>query len=408
MASGAPRRLSKPKVHLSFALSITHYFTSAGADAGFAALIGLAILVLLYFAHARETSSLRDQLEAAMQRIEQLERRLGGGGASSVAAKQPTTAEASSTAPVAAAPMAASGSAPGPADAPAQPTGAPSLLTPPPVVPRPLSAPPVAARPLSAPPVVAPAGVGAPPLSDATRVVPLARPAGEREDSAPVPSESAAPAGDGLGRTSSPMAGTTPSPVTAAAGGNGFARASATSGAQGGSRSLLEGGLPTRGKVPRWVIAVLGLVLVAVIAVVLVLVLRPGSSHHNTANVVHRHHAVAIAAAPSGVTPSLVTVAVVNATNINELAHHVSTHLTALHFQPGTLATATNQSHATTTVGYLPGHRDDAMAVAHALKLPASAVRPVTQSNEGLVCPNPSDCTADVIVVAGPNLAPKR
>jgi hypothetical protein len=205
------------------------------------------------------------------------------------------------------------------------------------------------------------------------------------------------------------MAGTTPSPVTAAAGGNGFAGASATGGAQGGSRSLLEHGLPSHGKIPRWVVAVLGVILVAVIAVVLVLVLHPGSSHHNTAKVAHHHHAVAIAAAPSGVTPSLVTVAVVNATNINELAHHVSTHLTALHFQPGTLATATNPSHTkTTVVGYLPGHRNDALAVAHALKLPASAVRPVTQSSEGLVCPSPSDCAADVIVVAGANLAPKR
>ncbi|HEY3945097.1 MAG TPA: LytR C-terminal domain-containing protein [Solirubrobacteraceae bacterium] len=395
-------------MHLSFALSITHFFTSAGADAGFAALIGLAILVLLYFAHARETSTLRDQLEAATRRIEQLEHRAGGGAAPSIGAKQPLAADASSTAPVAAPPTAATGSSPAPAGAPAQPAAAPSPPTAPPVAPRPLSAPPVAARPLSAPPVVAPAGVGAPPLSDATRVVPLAEPAGGPEDPEPVPGEHAALAGDGLGATSSPMAGTTPSPVTAA-GGNGFAGASATDGARGGSRSLLEHGLPGQGKIPRWVVAVLGVVLVAVIAVVLVLVLHPGSSQHNTAKVVHHHHAVAIAAAPSGVTPSLVTVAVVNATNINELAHHVSTHLTALHFQPGTLATATNPSHTkTTVVGYLPGHRNDALAVAHALKLPATAVRPVTQSSEGLVCPSPSDCAADVIVVAGANLAPKR
>ncbi|HZO77196.1 MAG TPA: LytR C-terminal domain-containing protein [Solirubrobacteraceae bacterium] len=390
---------------LSFALSITHFFTSAGADAGFAALIGLAILVLLYFAHARETSTLRDQLEAATRRIEQLERRLGGGAAPSIGAKQPAAAQASSTPLLTTSPAATTGSQPAPAGASAQATGAPSMPAPPPVTPRPLSAPPVAARPLSAPPVVAPAGVGAPPLSDATRVVPLAQPAGDREDPEPVPGEHGVAAGDGVGATSPPLPGVTPSPVTAAAGGNGFAGASAT---KGGSRSLLEHGLPTQGKVPRWVIAVLGVVLVAVIAVVLVLILHPGSSHHNTAKVVHHDHAAPIAAAPAGVTPSLVTVAVVNATNVNELAHHVSTRLTALHFQPGTLATATNQSHANTTVGYLPGHRDDALAVAHALKLPASAVRPVAQSSEGLVCPNPSDCTADVIVVAGPNLAPKR
>jgi hypothetical protein len=204
------------------------------------------------------------------------------------------------------------------------------------------------------------------------------------------------------------MTGTTPSPVTAAAGGNGFAAAKASGGAPGTSRSLLEHGLPGSTKFPGWVIAAVAVVLVAVIAVLLVLILRPGNSPHRSSAAVHHHHAVAIAAAPAGVSPTLVTVAVVNATGINELAHHVSTRLTALHFQPGTLATATGQSLIKTTVGYLPGHRNDGLAVAHALKLPASAVRPVTQTTEGLVCPNPSDCTADVIVSAGSNLAPKR
>jgi hypothetical protein len=210
------------------------------------------------------------------------------------------------------------------------------------------------------------------------------------------------------GTTPSPMTGTTPSPVTAAAGGNGFSAVPAPGGATGAPRSLLEHGLPGERKVPRWIIPVLAVVLVAAIAVLLVLVLRPGTSPPKTVAVKHHHHGVAIAPAPPGVTPSLVTVSVVNATNINQLAHHVSARLTALHFQPGTLATAINESRAKTTVGYLPGHRNDGLAVAHALKLPANAVRPVSQSSEGLVCPNPSDCPADVIVVAGSNLAPKR
>ena len=106
--------------------------------------------------------------------------------------------------------------------------------------------------------------------------------------------------------------------------------------------------------------------------------------------------------------PSSVTVAVVNGTNINQLAHHVADHLTTQSFKEGTLATATNQSPATTRVDYLPGERNDALAVAHALKLPASVVRPATPSSEGPVCPAASTCTDDVIVVAGSNLAPKR
>ncbi|MGN6168642.1 MAG: LytR C-terminal domain-containing protein, partial [Solirubrobacteraceae bacterium] len=314
--------------------------------------------------------------------------------APAVATGSGTASAGASTAPAAAAAAASAGAS-------AAPVGAQS----PPVAPPPLSAPPLSVRRLSAPPVVAPAGVGAPPLSDATRVVPLAEPGEDREEPASVLGEREALAGDGMGTTSPQIAGTTPSPVTAAAGGNGF---SATAGAPGAPRPLLEDGLPTHTRVPRWVIAVVAVVLAAVIAGVLVLALRPGSSPQKTNAGVHHHHAVAVAAAPPGVTPSVVTVAVVNATNINQLAHHVSTHLTAAHFQPGTLATATNQPHAKTMVGYLLGHRNDALAVAHTLKLPASAVRPVPQSSEALVCPNPSDCTADVIVVAGSDLAPKR
>jgi LytR cell envelope-related transcriptional attenuator len=148
------------------------------------------------------------------------------------------------------------------------------------------------------------------------------------------------------------------------------------------------------------------LVLAAVIAVVLVLVL-PGASSPDKTAVVHRHHAD-IAPAPAGVVPSSVTVAVVNGTAINQLAHHVADRLTGKNFKEGTLATGVNQSLATTTVGYLPGERNDALAVAHALRLPTSAVRPAAPSSERLVCPDASSCTADVVVVAGSDLAPKH
>jgi len=385
-------------VHLSFALSITHFFSSVGGDAGFAALVGLAILVLLYFAHARETSTLRDQLEAAMQRLEELERRLVGGAAPSTGARQPASTMAKSTAPVAAPPAAASrsGSPPAPAGASPGPAGGQPSSVPPPV----------SVRPLSAPPAVPPAGMGAPPLSDATRAVPSAPdPANLPDDPPSVPRGRTALAGDGRDKAPSPAPGTTPSPVTAAAGGNGFPAAPATGGARA-PKSLLEHGLPGRGRVPGWVIPVAAVVLVAVIAVVLVLVLVPGTSQHKTA-AVHRHHPD-IAATPSGVVASSVTVAVVNATSINQLAHHIADRLTASGFKEGTLATASNQSGAATAVHYLPGHRNDALAVAHVLKLPASAVRPATQSSEGLVCPSPSSCDDDVIVVAGSNLAPKH
>ncbi len=46
---------------IPYALSVTHFVNSVGAKAGFAAIIGLALLVLLFFAQMRETASLRDR-----------------------------------------------------------------------------------------------------------------------------------------------------------------------------------------------------------------------------------------------------------------------------------------------------------------------------------------------------------
>src|SRR2546421_9663906 len=61
---------------MPLALSVHNFISSVGADAGFAALIGLAILVLLYFAHARETANLREQAALLTQRLQQAEARV--------------------------------------------------------------------------------------------------------------------------------------------------------------------------------------------------------------------------------------------------------------------------------------------------------------------------------------------
>lgn len=195
--------------------------------------------------------------------------------------------------------------------------------------------------------------------------------------------------------------GKTPSPVTAA-GGNGSA-ARVEVGAPVAARSLLEHGIPDRRLSARWFLPLVGALVAAAVAVVLVLVLTGSGSPHRA--VVHKSHP-AVAAAPRGVVPSAVTVAVVNGTSVNQLAHHVGERLARLGFKEGTLATASNQSRST-TVTYLPGHRKDAFAVAHALRLMATVVTPVSGSIEGLVCQTSTACTADVIVVAGPNLAGK-
>jgi hypothetical protein len=56
-------------------------------------------------------------------------------------------------------------------------------------------------------------------------------------------------------------------------------------------------------------------------------------------------------------------------------------------------------------VGFLPGHRNDALAVATSLKLRSSSVAPVSQSNRSVACPPPAPCAAAVVVSVGSDLS---
>ena len=134
---------------MPLALSVHNFISSVGADAGFAAIIGLAILVLLYFAHARETANLREQAALLTQRLQQAEARVA-----QLTAAQPAAQPVPAPPRAAAAPVAARVAAAGALALPA-----------------------------------APAGVGAPALAAATRVVPLPAPAAPQ----PSPQSAAAP-----------------------------------------------------------------------------------------------------------------------------------------------------------------------------------------------------------------------
>jgi hypothetical protein len=147
----------------------------------------------------------------------------------------------------------------------------------------------------------------------------------------------------------------------------------------------------------------LAAVAAVVVAVVLVIVLTSGGgSAHKSA---HSAASAQMALALKKVVPSSVTVAVLNGTTVNELAHRTGRRLTAKGFKEGQLATASNQSLRSTVVGYLPGHRLAALAVAHALKLTAAAVAPARAASKALACPSSAPCTADVIVTVGSDLA---
>jgi hypothetical protein len=102
-----------------------------------------------------------------------------------------------------------------------------------------------------------------------------------------------------------------------------------------------------------------------------------------------------------------VTVAVLNGTSTNELAHRVAAKLAAGGYKQGAVATASNQTQTATVVAYLPGaaNRTDATHVASALKLGPGSVQQIDQSTQQVACPPPSACTANVVVTVGADLA---
>src|ERR1700755_868507 len=142
---------------IAYALSITHFINSVGAKAGFASIIGLALLVLLFFPQSRETANLRRRADEAEQQLYQLQlyvdhlSRQRTQHAAAPPAAQTTGAPVA--APPAAALAAAAASRAIPGEQVAEGGGGVATLIP-----------------------AAPAGVGAPALSSATRLIPLTAP----------------------------------------------------------------------------------------------------------------------------------------------------------------------------------------------------------------------------------------
>lgn len=448
-------------MHLPLAFSIHHFISSVGADAGFAAIIGLAILVLLYFAQARETTTLRDEAISASQRVEQLERRVAQLGGPPVA-PAPETATSSPQAG-ASGPAAPGAPAGGARVAPARPVANPVPTATPGAERAPL--PPSGSASTSSP--AAPAGVGAPALADATRLIPTAQPAPEagqwsahagqpwqpaaaaaREATPPreneatrqapltgqgkAPPEAEPPREETVRRRDAPAALATPPPATAAAGagqtqsasesppapvagidGGGPSRSRpAASGPprqlppemhiRDGSRSPGPMSRGQRGPTKRWLSALLGVLLLAGVIAVLLVVTSGGGTSHSAARGTRNTNAPA---ARAGFNPASVTVAVLNGTDVSQLAHRVEQKLARSGYKGGTVATAADQTHATSVVAYLPGYQSNAEHVASSLGLPTSAVQPVDQSARAIACPPPSACGASVVVTVGSDLA---
>lgn len=433
---------------LPFALSIHKFVNSVGDDVGFASIVAVAILILLYFAHARETATLRDRLDDAHQRIGGLEARIA-----QLMHAQAGGQRARPGAPVTPAPM-----APVPVPSPVRPGNAsiPSVRR----VPSPataaagaapagrtatLTGPSRAATLLPA----APVGMGGPALASATKLVP--DPAVAVTDEDPnntmfVPAAAAAAAatnGQGAGEHTavlSPATRAMPAAAAAAPVPGASPRAAATppprvqigaepaaATAAGGGRIRRIGGNPPppssfsaladepepRGRFSGRVLPLLigGIAVVVIIAGLIVITNTGGSTNapvsHNNSNPtgasLHKTHKTA---APFK--PATVTVAVLNGTAQSGLAGDVGSKLARDGYKKGNITNAASQTQGFTFVYYKPGKANltAAQHVAKALALGASRVRragnSVIQScSISAAGTSLGSCAADVIVSVG-------
>ncbi len=147
----------------------------------------------------------------------------------------------------------------------------------------------------------------------------------------------------------------------------------------------------------------------AVVAVLLVLTSGGTGGNASSTNSSAASNAPASAtrhkrASTTKVTPSAVTVAVLNGTATFGLAHRVAVKLAGTGYKQGTVATATDQTRTATVVAYMPGHRRDAMAVASSLKLGSASVQPLDPNTQAVACPPPGACTSGVVVTVGSDL----
>lgn len=394
---------------LPFALSVHHFVSSVGADAGFAALVAVAILVLLYFAQARETATLRTRAQDADLRVQELESLL-----------------ADLSDQIAALPAEISVRAAGPRVAAAY-SGAPGQFA---------SVPAAVGANGDVWPPAAPAGVAAPALAAATRLIPdpvrtepqyePATTAGRSSNgsSRPVVAASAATVERPVQATETG----TPRPVAAPsrAGGGSGRPPGAPYGQPAGAGQPRPGGVPARpGGPPRtgapmrpparrsrgrlFLGALVGAVALAAVAVG-VIVLTGGSSKKSpsaastsSANAAVAAHRTSSAAA---VVPSTVRVTVLNGTDMQGLAGQVADKLTARGYRKGAVTNASDQTKTTTVIQYLPHDQRDGLAVATVLKLRQSAVQPIDSVTQKIACSaSPLGCNSAVFVTVGRDLA---
>jgi hypothetical protein len=428
---------------IPFALSIHKFVTNVGAYVGFGSLVAVALLVLLYFAHARETATLRDRLDEAHARIGGLEQRI-------VQLMQAQRGRG----PVPGAPTPAPGAAvtqppqsqPGGNLIPsvrripngaAPASGAPAVAPPPPLV---------AGMNGLAP--AAPLGMAGPALASATRTIPVAAAAVSEETMFVAPSTNGVEAKeseDAAGPATAVAAAVAPkptaiprppAPVAAAPAappvpprvqiGGDTPSGSPRRTASGSRPPLLDDLGPASGDRRRLSGRLLPLLIggAAVIAIIvgLIVIINTGGtttgtvshgSGNNATGATVTNHKKHKALAPF--VASNFKVSVLNGTAVEGLAGDVGKVLIARGFKQGNVTNAAAQTETSTFVYYVTGkstalNKVAAQHVATALKLAAGTVRAagasVLQScGTSEAGASLGGCKANVIVSVGSNRA---
>jgi hypothetical protein len=165
-----------------------------------------------------------------------------------------------------------------------------------------------------------------------------------------------------------------------------------------------DDGDPPRGIWPTIRLLVAAIVIVAVLIFVATRIFNSGGStpgSHTGTNSTPPAQTT-----PTGPAPSGITVAVLNGTNTSGLAARAMTVLGVIGFRAGRIANAPSQSHVTSVVGYVDGHRAAAVEVAHDLGLSSSEVGPV-HAGALAVAERPGAHTPQVVVTLGSDYTPR-
>jgi LytR cell envelope-related transcriptional attenuator len=156
---------------------------------------------------------------------------------------------------------------------------------------------------------------------------------------------------------------------------------------------------------PRAMAAVLVGLVIAVVVVALVLVTSSSSSSTRSASGHNATSGARQVTSAAVLSPSSVTVALLNGTATSGLASRVSQRLVGAGYKKGMVGNAADETHTSTVVAYTPGNERGALAIAKSLGLSNASVQPVDQATLQIACPPPSSCTANVVVTIGADLA---